>query len=143
MTGYQIQRHRILLCVLALFCLGMALMGCKKASLDDWYATQADQFQEMTDAVNSQDLGYTLDIVTADSDALVFQYTLSKAYDMSDDADADALTQLYDAIFDSYASTFFSLRAQIADETGINGIAIRLTALNPDGTVLYSRDFTE
>ena len=36
-----------------------------------------------------------------------------------------------------------SLRAQIADETGINGIAIRLTALNPDGTVLYSRDFTE
>ena len=52
----------------------------------------------MTDAVNSQDLGYTLDIVTADSDALVFQYTL-KAYDMSDDADADALTQLYDAIF--------------------------------------------
>ena len=131
MTGYQIQRHRILLCVLALFCLGMALMGCKKASLDDWYATQADQFQEMTDAVNSQDLGYTLDIVTADSDALVFQYTLSKAYDM------------YDAIFDSYASTFSSLRAQIADETGINGIAIRLTALNPDGTVLYSRDFTE
>lgn len=77
----------------------------------------------MTDAVNSQDLGYTLDIVTADSDALVFQYTLSKAYDMSDDADADALTQLYDAIFDSYASTFSSLRAQIADETGINGIA--------------------
>ena len=57
---------------------------------------------------------------------------------MSDDADADALTQLYDAIFDSYASTFSSLRAQIADETGINGIAIRLTALNPDGTVLYS-----
>ena len=128
MTGYQIQRHRILLCVLALFCLGMALMGCKKASLDDWYATQADQFQEMTDAVNSQDLGYTLDIVTADSDALVFQYTLSKVYDMSDDADADALTQLYDAIFDSYASTFSSLRAQIADETGINVIAIRLTA---------------
>nr|WP_288625400.1 DUF4854 domain-containing protein [uncultured Roseburia sp.] len=121
----------------------MALIGCKKASLDDWYATQADQFQEMTDAVNSQNLGYTLDIVTADSDALVFQYTLSKAYDMSDDADADALTQLYDAIFDSYASTFSSLRAQIADETGINGIAIRLTALNPDGTVLYSRDFTE
>ena len=38
-----------------------------------------------------------------------------------------------------YASTFSSLRAQIADETGINGIAIRLTALNPDGTVLYSR----
>ena len=33
-------------------------------------------FEEMTDAVNSQDLGYTLDIVTADSDALVFQYTL-------------------------------------------------------------------
>ena len=96
MTGYQIQSHRILLCVLALFCLGMALMGCKKASLDDWYATQAD-----------------------------------------------ALTQLYDAIFDSYASTFSSLRAQIADETGINDIAIRLTALNPDGTVLYSRDFTE
>ena len=62
---------------------------------------------------------------------------------MSDDADADALTQLYDAIFDSYASTFSLLRAQIADETGINGIAIRLTALNPDGTVLYSRDFTE
>ena len=90
----------------------MALMGCKKASLDDWYATQADQFQEMTDAVNSQDLGYTLDIVTADSDALVFQYTLSKAYDMSDDADADALTQLYDAIFDSYASISFFLAAR-------------------------------
>ena len=119
----------------------MALMGCKKHRWMTGMPTQADQFQEMTDAVNSQDLGYTLDIVTADSDALVFQYTLSKAYDMSDDA--DALTQLYDAIFDSYASTFSSLRAQIADETGINGIAIRLTALNPDGTVLYSRDFTE
>ncbi len=107
MTGYQIQRHRILLCVLALFCLGMALMGCKKHRWMTGMPHRRISFREMTDAVNSQDLGYTLDIVTADSDALVFQYTLSKAYDMSDDADADALTQLYDAIFDSYASTFF------------------------------------
>ena len=84
----------------------MALMGCKKASLDDWYATQADQFQGDDRRRQFPGSGIHLDIVTADSDALVFQYTLSKAYDMSDDADADALTQLYDAILTAMPPLF-------------------------------------
>lgn len=132
-----------LLAALMVLTMAFAIAGCgSKPTLEDWYNKNADQFQEITDAVNSQDMGCTMEIVVEDTNALVFRYTLDEAFPT--DADSIAtLADVYDSMFDSYASTFSELRGEVLDETSTENVIIRLVALNPDGTELYSRDFTE
>lgn len=123
-----------------------ALVACGgKPSLADWYADNESEFTAITDSVNSQSeaMGCTMEIVVEDSNALVFRYTLIDAFDTSDPANVEALGQIYDSMFDSYASTFSEVRTQVMEETSTENVIIRLVALNPDGTELYSRDFTE
>lgn len=119
------------------------LTACGKPSLEDWRSQNDADFQEITDAVNSQDMGCTLEIIVVDGNVLVFDYTLTEAFDTSDPANVEALGQVYDAMFDSYASTFSELRTQVLNETSTEDVVLRLVASNPDGTELYSRDFTE
>lgn len=125
--------------------MAFAVAGCGKPSLEDWYADNSAEFQQITDSVNSQSeaMGCTMEIVVEDSNVLAFRYTLTTAFDTSDSANVDALAAVYDSMFDSYASTFSEVRTQIMEETSTENVIIRLVALNPDGTELYSRDFTE
>lgn len=119
------------------------LTACGKPSLEDWYANQEADFQELENTVNSQDMGCTLDIKVVDGNVLVFDYTLTTAFDTSDPANVEALGQVYDSMFDSYSATFSEVRSQVLDETSTEDVVIRLVASNPDGTELYSRDFAE
>lgn len=132
-----------LFAALMILTMTFALAACGKPTLEDWYNDNSAQFKEITDAVNSQDMGCTMEIVVEDSNALVFRYTLDEAFDTSDPANVDALGEIYDSMFDSYASTFSELRTEVMKETSTEDVIIRLVALNPDGTELYSRDFTE
>lgn len=122
-----------------------ALTACGKPNLEDWYAKNTDQFQEVTDTVNAQaeTMGCTMEFVVEDGNALVMRYTLTEALDVSDPTVADALTQAYDSMFDSYNSMFSELRTQLMEETSTEDVIIRLDVLNADGTELYTRDFTE
>lgn len=119
------------------------LTACGKPSLEDWHADNTAEFQEITDAVNSADMGCTLEIKVVDGNVLVFDYTLTEAFDTSDPANVEALGQIYDSMFDSYEATFSEIRTQVLDETSTEDVVIRLVASNPDGEELYSRDFTE
>lgn len=123
--------------------MAFAMAGCGKPNLEDWYADNKETFTTMTDAVNAQadTNGCTVDVVVEDSNVLVFRYTLTDAFDTSDAEAMDYLTSLYDANFDAYSATFTEISDQIADETSTENIVLRLEAVNPDGTVLYSRDF--
>lgn len=140
-------KKKLTLVVSALMVLVMAfaVAGCGKPSLEDWYADNAEEFQQITDSVNAQadSMGCTMEIVVEDSNVLAFRYTLTEAFDTSDPANVEALATVYDAMFDSYASTFSEIRTQVMDETSTENVVIRLVALNPDGTELYTRDFTE
>lgn len=123
--------------------MAFAIAGCGKPSLEDWYADNKETFTTMTDAVNQQaDVnGCTMEIVVEDGNVLVFRYALTEEFDTSDSAAMDALTSLYDSEFDAYSSTFTEVKDQLANETSTENVVLRLEATNPDGTVLYSRDF--
>lgn len=140
-------KKKLTMVVSALMVLVMAfaVAGCGKPSLEDWYADNTEEFQQITDSVNAQadSMGCTMEIVVEDSNVLAFRYTLTEAFDTSDPANVEALATVYDAMFDSYASTFSEIRTQVMDETSTENVVIRLSALNPDGTELYTRDFTE
>ena len=123
--------------------MAFAIAGCGKPSLEDWYADNKDTFTTMTDSVNAQaDVnGCTMEIVVEDGNVLVFRYALTEAFDTTDTAAMDALTTLYDSNFDAYSATFTEIKDQLAKETSTSDVILRLEATNPDGTVLYTRDF--
>lgn len=116
-----------------------------KPTLEEWYAKNEAEFTEITDSVNesADAMGCTMEIVVEDSNVLVFRYTLIDEFP-ADDADMmDALVSVYDSMFDTYEATFSEVRSEVMDETSTEDVIIRLVALNPDGTELYTRDFTE
>lgn len=128
------------LMVLVMAC---AMAGCGKPNLEDWYADNKETFTTMTDAVNAQadTNGCTVEVVVEDSNVLVFRYTLTEEFDTSDTEAMDYLTSLYDENFEAYSSTFTDMSNQITDETSTENVVLRLEAVNPDGTLLYSKDF--
>lgn len=119
------------------------LAACGKPSLEKWYANNATEFEALESSVNSEDVGCTLEIKIVDDNVLVFNYAFTSTFDTSDSANVDALSQVYDATFERYAPTFSEIRTQALDESSTEDIVIRLVVSNPDGTELYSRDFTE
>lgn len=123
--------------------MAFAMAGCGKPNLEDWYADNKETFTTMTDAVNAQadTNGCTVEVVVEDSNVLVFRYILTEAFDTSDTEAMDYLTSLYDENFEAYSSTFTEMSNQIADETSTENVVLRLEAVNPDGTLLYSKDF--
>lgn len=123
--------------------MALAMAGCGKPNLEDWYADNKETFATMTDAVNAQadTNGCTVEVVVEDGNALVFRYTLTETFDTSDAEAMDYLTSIYDTYFDSYSATFTEVAEQLANETSTENIVLRLEAVNPDGTLLYSRDF--
>lgn len=138
---------KLVLAALLALTMAFALAGCGKPSLEDWYNKNQSEFQDIEDQVNAQSatMGCTLELAVEDGNALVFRYTLLDDYavDTSDPAVLDQLASLYDSMFDQQTATFSELRGEVLKETSTEDVVIRLVALNPDGTELYSRDFTE
>ncbi len=141
-------KNKLKLVVAALLALTMAfaLAGCGKPSLADWYTKNQSEFTAIEDEVNAQSatMGCSLKL-SVDGNALIFAYTLNDEYavDASDAALLDQLAATYDSMFDAQVSVFSELRSEVLKETSTEDVVIRLIALNPDGTELYSRDFTE
>ena len=74
--------------------MALAMAGCGKPNLEDWYADNKETFATMTDAVNAQadTNGCTVEVVVEDGNALVFRYTLTETFDTSDAEAMDYLT---------------------------------------------------
>ncbi len=140
-------KMKLVLAALLALTMAFALAGCGKPSLQDWYNKNQSEFQEIEDSVNAQSasMGCTLKLYVEDGNALVFAYTLLDDYavDTSVDGALDSLASIYDSMFDQQTATFSELRTEVLKETSTEDVIIRLIALNPDGTELYSRDFTE
>lgn len=113
------------------------------ATLDDWFNAQIDEIHAIEDQINatSDQMGCSV-AITVDGNALVFLYTLNEEIPTDDDTLA-TLASSYDTMFDAQKSVFESLCSEIKSETGVDNAVIRITAANPDGTELYSRDFSE
>ena len=117
--------------------------GCgSKPSLDEWYSDNKAMFDEEVASIDPDISGYTYEVMVIDSNVLLYKRTLLMSYPT--DADNLAvLTEVYDAQFDTYKIRYSQLLEQMKEETGTKNIVIRLAAFNPDGTELYSRDYTE
>ena len=113
-----------------------------KPSMADWYTQNEAEFHAIEDSVNAEDMGCKLALSVIDGNVLVFCYTLDEAFPTDEDSVAQ-LSETYDGMFDSYDATFTELCDQIMSETSEQTVTIRLIAANPDGTELYSRDFTK
>ena len=113
-----------------------------KPSMADWYAANDAEFRAIEESVNAEDMGCTLELSVVDGNVLVFCYTLDEAFP-TDEESVATLGETYDSMFASYDSTFSELCGQVTAETSEETVTIRLVAANPDGTELYSRDYTE
>lgn len=113
------------------------------ATLDDWFNSQIDEIHAIEDQINASadEMGCSV-ALSVDGNALVFLYTLNEEIPTDDDTLA-ALAESYDTMFDAQKATFESLCTEIKNETGVEDAVIRISAANPDGTELYSRDFSE
>ena len=125
--------------ILMVLALGIMAAGCNsKPSLEEWYTENKAMFDEEA-AIEAK--GYTCEIMVTDSNVLLYQHNLSEVYP-TDDENLAALTTLYDSKFSSYENHYSELLAQMNEETGTKDIVIRLAVVNPDGAVLYSKDYT-
>ncbi len=110
------------------------------ATVEDWYNSQIEEIHAIEDEFNASADGFTVS-VTVDGNALVFLYTLTEEFP-TDEESLAALAETYDTMFEAQKSVFESLCSQIKSETGVEDAVIRIAAANPDGTELYSRDFS-
>ncbi len=134
-----------MLAALMVLVMGLAMIGCgSKPTLDEWYSQNQSEFQTMLDQANAsvESTGISMDIVVEDSNVLVYKYTMTEAFPTDEDS-LNALKTTADSQFDSYETQFSELTDQLQSETSTEGIVIRMVFLNPDGTELYSRDYTK
>ena len=112
------------------------------ATVEDWYNSQIDEIHAIEDEINASadQMGCTASILV-DGNALVFLYTLTEEFP-TDEESLATLAESYDTMFETQKSVFESLCSQIKSETGVEDAVIRIAAANPDGTELYSRDFS-
>ena len=134
-----------ILASLMVLMLALAAAGCGgKPTLDKWYEENKTTFDEQMNAANAhaEDDGETFEIKVQDSRILTYSYTLLEEFPTDDDYNLGRLSALYDSRYDTFDSTFSDLYSRIQDETRTKDIIIRLAVYNPDGTELYSRDYT-
>lgn len=135
-----------ILASLMVLMLALTAAGCGgKPTLDKWYEENKTTFDEQMDAENahSEDDGATLEIKVENSRILAYNYTLTEEFPTDDEYNMGRLAAVYDSMYDSFGITFSNLYSQIQDETRTEDIIIRLAVYNPDGTELYSKDYTE
>lgn len=131
----------------SLMALMLALIAAScggKPTLDKWYEENKTMFDEQMDAANahSEDNGSTFEIKVEDSHILAYNYTLTEEFPTDDEYNLGRLSAVYDSMYNSFGITFSNLYSRIQNETRTEDIIIRLAVYNPDGTQLYSRDYT-
>ena len=133
-----------ILASLMVLMLALTAEGCGgKPTLDKWYEENKTAFDEQMDAANihAEDNGEILEIKVEDSHILAYNYTLTDEFP-TDEYNLGRLSALYDSKFSTFDTTFSDLYSRIQDETKTKDIIIRLAVVNPDGAVLYSKDYT-
>ena len=135
----------VIMVSLMVLMLALTAAGCGgRPTLDKWYEENKVTFDEQMDAANTraEGSGETLEIRVEDSHILAYNYTLTEEFPTDDEYNLGRLSELYDSRYDTFDSTFSNLYSRLQDETRTKDIIIRLAVYNPDGTELYSRDYT-
>lgn len=107
--------------------------GCgEPASLEEWVNNDSEAAASLEEMSTDE-----LD-VTVEGNTLVYTYTYSQNIDASL---VDAVTQQLEESIDNSASTFTSVADMLEEESGIDGISVKVVYLNGDGTELMNKTF--
>lgn len=120
----------LLCCVLVV----MTMTSCGSPStLEEYVADNA----EVADQIDSVAASSGMEIEIKDN-TLTYIYKYDTTYTAEQ---VDYMKGIMDSALDNMASTFESLGTQLEDETGIDGIVIKVLYQNGDGSAILEKDF--
>lgn len=107
--------------------------GCgEPANLEEWINSDSEATETLENMSTDE-----LD-VTVEGNTLVYTYTYPQVIDASL---TDAVTQQLEDTIDNSAATFTSVADMLEEESGIDGISVKVVYLNGDGSELLNKTF--
>lgn len=118
-----------------------ALSGCgsKTATTADW--VNQKEVQTMVQTMSDSQTDMSIAIVAADEKTVSMRFTFAEQLDLPDDETKALITEAFDQQIAAQESTFTDLRDQLAKDTKIDDVVLRIEYLNADGSEIYVKDF--
>lgn len=107
--------------------------GCgEPATLEEWISSDSDATATL-EQMSTDELD-----VTVEGNTLVYTYTYTQVIDANL---VDAVSQQLEDTINNSASTFTSVADMLEEESGIDGVNVKVVYLNGDGTELLNKTF--
>lgn len=112
------------------------LSGCasQPATLEE-YISNDEEARTTLESVSSSTEGLEVDV---EDNTIIYTYTYDNTLDSSM---IESVSQQLEKTIDSSESTFRSMADTLEEESGIDGITIRVIYLNNDGTELVNKEY--
>lgn len=121
------------LLIVMLIAMAALFTGCgEPASLEEWINSDSEAAATLEEMSTDE-----LD-VTVEGNTLVYTYTYAQVIDASL---VDAVRQQLDETITNSSSTFTSVADTLEEESGIDGIEVKVIYLNGDGSELLNKTF--
>lgn len=117
-----------------LMVLSFASCGNGKFSTIDEYV-KSDAVQSQLESIDMTGTGMTMDVYGEDN-KLVYEYT----YD--EELDADVAAGLLESQLESSSATFENVAKSLSEAVNVDNPVVVVKYLNPDGSEIYSKEFS-
>lgn len=121
------------LLVVMLLAMSVLFAGCGGPSTLEEYISNDTEAAQQIKNMNTNELA-----VTVEGNTLVYTYTYPQVIDASL---VDAVKTQLESTIDSSSSTFTGLADQLEEQSGIDGISVKVVYLNGDGTELMNKTY--
>lgn len=112
------------------------LSGCgSQPSTLEEYISNDEEAMTTLESVSSSTEGLEVDV---EDNTIIYTYTYDNTLDSSM---IESVSQQLEKTIDSSESTFRSMADTLEEESGIDGITIRVIYLNNDGTELVNKEY--
>lgn len=112
------------------------LSGCgSQPSTLEEYISNDEEAMTTLESVSSSTEGLEVDV---EDNTIIYTYTYDNTLDSSM---IESVSQQLEKAIDSSESTFRSMADTLEEESGIDGITIRVIYLNNDGTELVNKEY--
>ena len=99
-----------------------------------------EDYVNSNDEIKTEIESYSQDGMTVkvEGNVLTYEYQYPDTYDESM---VEEMKTQFESAMESVSSTFENIGTTLEEETEIDGITVRVTYLNGDGSEIYSQDF--
>ncbi|MDO4485858.1 MAG: DUF4854 domain-containing protein [Bacillota bacterium] len=131
------KNKRITGIIVAMLLVAMTVLagcGSQPSTLEE-YINSDSEAKETIESMSSEESGLN---VTVEDNAIVYTYTYG---DTLDSSLLDTVATEIEKTIDSSASTFTTMVDALEEESGIDGITVKVVYLNGDGTEIFSKEY--